>query len=178
MYGPDGALIGQPLDRRNTATVVPAPLSPSPSPPGSPTYVASAPVSPAFDAFGAAAIEYMGAAGQWPPTPPRCTTTTSTSPSAPPSPPPAKSAGSMGNQRGSTRIAAPQDGYADLLRLLVSFSSSSSSSLVLHASDLRMEPVPYKTQGHDAFFRGRFGCTLPPPCRPWPWRVRWSSTDS
>lgn len=70
------------------------------------------------------------------------------------------------------------DDYGELVRLLMASESeaaggdthpfSSSSLTLLHPSDLRMEPLPFSSSSStdhpcSARYRGRLGCTLPPP---------------
>ena len=188
IYGPGGALIGQPLERPRSP--LPPPSAPPPIVTTSSAVVPlprslSPPTSPAFDPFSVGAIDYMGLSGEWPSTPTALAATaagagaggtrTLTFPPPATSSPQARQSVTRvatGGAAAGSRLsfAAPPDGYADLMRLLVSSSSSSSSSsspppspLLLHATDLRINPLPYRLQAHQALYRGRFGCTLPPP---------------
>jgi hypothetical protein len=62
--------------------------------------------------------------------------------------------------------AEEEDDYGELVRLLTSAAdddTTTESPLALYPGDLRMEPLPFARHGHAARYRGRLGCTLPPP---------------
>ncbi len=158
-----GTLIGQPLDGLDGGAhggpppPPPPPLSAPPTALVLPVVVGpvSPPVSPRFDPFGRAAIEYMGAAGAWPPTP--------------------KGIMQRQPQQAAGEAAEEEEGddYGELVRLLTTSgfvaddddtTAESSPPLALYPGDLRMEPLPFalSVRGRAARYRGRLGCTLPP----------------
>ena len=160
-----GTLIGQALDDQlsrqpppSSLAIPAAPLATGPLPPL---------VSPQFDPFRRAAIEYMGPSGAWPPTP-RVV---------------------REQQRAAVGVAGgagaeeEDNDYGELIRLLMTTTTTTTAAAaaaaeggqeaheqagpepvaLLHPSDLRMEPLPFSATPTSARHRGRLGCTLPPP---------------